>query len=223
MGRHRFSLCEVCPYLKSVKIKYFVSQLLFIISTVSSDNKMKNKISGDLPLSLRNYCTTFAFFWLFFFFNMEGNPVSSCDTCNSSWSLSENSGCAVWPWEWILPIRRAYSSSSSQSALRAWPWGPADSYGRKWELHSLLRLNLVSVKWYNGKMRLFLFFPHLHRLSWLGSKENLRWIRTEMLSGKKIIFRFENAVGRGSWSLFAEQGAIAILYVNMFFENAFLF
>lgn len=67
MGRHRFSLREVCPYLKSVKIKYFVFQLLFIISTVSSDDKIKNKISGDLPLSPRNYCTTFAFFLAFFF------------------------------------------------------------------------------------------------------------------------------------------------------------
>lgn len=56
--------------------------------------------------------------------------------------------------------------------------------------------------------------------SWLGSKENLRQIRTEMLSGKKII---ENVIGRESWSLFAEQGAVAILCVNMFFENAFLF
>ena len=33
------------------------------------------------------------------------------------------------------------------------------------ESYSLLRLSLASVKWYNGRMRLFLFFPRLHRAS----------------------------------------------------------
>jgi len=78
--------------------------------------------------------------------------------------------------------------------------GPADSHCRKQELYSLLRLNLASVKWQNGKIGLFLFFPRLCRASWLGSRENLWWIRTEVRSRKNAIFRFENAVARGFWS-----------------------
>lgn len=90
-------------------------------------------------------------------------------------------------------------SCASSSVCPAFPeCDPASLHYcyRNWELYGLLGLSLAFVKWYDGKMRLFLFFSHLHIDNRLKSREKLRLIRIE-IHRKDITFRFENTLGKG--------------------------
>lgn len=202
--KHHFPLQEVCHYHKSLirgihHRQYYHYISLYINSTKGSpDNKIRFQ---DLPVITRNYSAAFAvfpFLYIEVILKRACISVSSCKFSVSSWRPFENASWAVWSGERMVPIMCFFKRLScfprvwpSFTALSLQELGAVRSTGIKFG-------SLTSVKWYDGKIRLFLFFSHLHIDNWLKSREKLRLIRIE-IHRKDITFRFENTLGKGFW------------------------